>query len=61
MMPTRVCPLYDCSVNARKYTDCGDCGELPCNTFRQMKDPATTDQQHLESLGQRVHRLRAPR
>ncbi|MDD4214176.1 MAG: DUF3795 domain-containing protein, partial [Bacteroidales bacterium] len=29
MMPSKVCPLYDCSVNQRKYRDCGDCSELP--------------------------------
>ena len=50
MMPTKTCPLYDCSVNQRKYKDCGDCAELPCTTFRTMKDPASTDEQHQASL-----------
>ena len=61
MMPTRVCPLYDCSVNTRNYTDCGDCRELPCDTFRQMKDPDYSDEQHQKALVERVHRLRSPR
>lgn len=54
MMPTKTCPLYDCAVNQRCYKDCGDCAELPCNTFVTMKDPNLTDDEHKESLKRRV-------
>ena len=54
MMPTKTCPLYDCSVNQRKYQDCGGCSELPCNTFVTMKDPNSTEEEHQESLKKRV-------
>ena len=57
-MPTKVCPLYNCSVNQRHYKDCGDCAELPCTTFREMKDPNSTDEQHQKSLVERVARLK---
>ncbi|HUW92539.1 MAG TPA: DUF3795 domain-containing protein [Bacteroidales bacterium] len=59
MMPGKVCPLYDCSVNTRKYKDCGDCSELPCKMFREMKDPNSTEEEHQRSLLTRVSLLRA--
>jgi len=58
MMPTKVCPLYDCSVNKKGYEDCGDCGELPCQMFLGMKDPKTTDEEHQRSIGIRVGLLK---
>ena len=59
MMPSKVCPLYDCSVNTRNYKDCGDCAELPCKMFREMKDPNSTEEEHQKSLLTRVSLLRA--
>lgn len=59
MMPTKVCPLYDCSVNKKGLKDCGQCADLPCATFQQMKDPKTSDEEHQRLLGVRVALLRA--
>jgi hypothetical protein len=50
MMPTKVCPLFDCSVNQRGYHSCGNCAELPCATFLQMKDPNSTEEEHQRML-----------
>ncbi len=58
-MPTKTCPLYDCSVNKLHFKDCGDCGELPCKMFREMKDPNSSDEEHRQGLIDRVARLRA--
>jgi Protein of unknown function (DUF3795) len=58
MMPARVCPLFDCAVNKKKFRNCGDCAELPCKMFREMKDPKTTDEEHQKMLLQRVALLR---
>jgi hypothetical protein len=58
-MPSKVCPLYDCSLNKRGYKDCGDCAEVPCKTFREMKDPNSTEEEHQRSLLERVGRLRS--
>lgn len=52
------CPLYDCSVNERKYKNCGDCAELPCKTYREMKDPNSTEEEHQQSIIDRVKRLK---
>jgi hypothetical protein len=59
MMPTKVCPLFDCSVNRKGFKSCGDCSELPCKMFREMKDPNSTEEEHQKSLLKRVDLLRA--
>jgi hypothetical protein len=59
MMPTKVCPLYDCAVNQRQYANCGGCSELPCGMFRNMKDPNSTEEQHQQGLIDRVGRLKS--
>jgi hypothetical protein len=58
MMPDKTCPLYKCCAG-KKYKDCGQCKELPCKVFREMKDPNTTEAQHQKSLRDRVARLKS--
>jgi predicted peptidase len=57
-MPSKVCPLYDCAVNVKKLKDCGECSELPCSMFLQMKDPSSTEEEHKQGIIDRVNRLR---
>lgn len=59
MMPDKTCPLFNCSVNNKGFKNCGDCKELPCKMFREMKDPNSTEEEHQLSLRQRVSRLQA--
>jgi hypothetical protein len=59
MMPTKVCPMYDCAVNKKGYKNCGGCNELPCKLFYDMRDPKSTDEEHQASIGLRVGRLKA--
>ena len=59
MMPNKVCPMYDCAVNKKGYRNCGEYSELPCQLFMNMKDPSSTEEQHLASIGQRVRLLRS--
>ena len=54
MMPSKTCSLYDCTINQKKYKDCGDCKELPCDLFIKMKDPNSTEEEHQKSLKERV-------
>ena len=58
MMPDKVCPLYNCSVNRKELKNCGGCEELPCTMFREMKDPKSTDEEHQKSILIRVSALR---
>lgn len=59
MMPNHTCPLFNCSVNEKGFRSCGDCEELPCRLFREMKDPNSTEEEHQLSLVERVDRLKA--
>jgi len=59
MMPDKTCPLYNCAINQRGYAHCGQCNELPCEMFRNMKDPNSTDEEHSQLLIDRSERLKA--
>jgi hypothetical protein len=54
-----VCPLYDCAVNSMGYKNCGECSDLPCQMFLEMKDPNSTEEEHQASILTRVLRLRS--
>ena len=58
MMPDKTCPLYKCSVMDKKYHNCGQCGELPCDKFSALKDPNISEEEHKKALVERVNRLR---
>jgi len=58
-LPTRVCPMYDCSVNMHGFKNCGGCSELPCKMFLEMKDPNSTNEEHRESIRIRVAHLKS--
>jgi hypothetical protein len=54
-----VCPLYDCSINEKSYRNCGDCKELPCVMFSDLKDPNVTEEEHKKVIRKRVSMLRS--
>lgn len=39
------CPIYDCCVNTRHLGHCGQCSELLCDKYVQIKDPNMPEQQ----------------
>jgi len=53
-----VCPLYDCSINNKCLKSCGDCSELPCVMFTDLKDPNISDEEHKKAIGKRISMLR---
>jgi hypothetical protein len=53
-----VCPIYNCSVNQKKLEHCGECDELPCEIFLELKDPNVSDEEFQKSLNERQTRLR---
>jgi hypothetical protein len=53
-----VCPLFNCAVNTHSYKSCGDCPELPCKTFHELKDPNISEEEHIKSIGTRVRALK---
>ncbi len=58
IMPSQVCPLFECSVFKKGFASCGECDELPCRLFIEMKDPSVTDEEHRRMIDVRVKRLR---
>ncbi len=53
-----ICPLYDCSINQKGYRNCGECNELPCKMFTDLKDPNISDTEHQDSIQSRIKNLR---
>ena len=54
-----ICPIYNCAVNQKKYTNCGACSELPCRLFYDLQDPEQSPREHRRLIDLRVQRLRA--
>ena len=52
-----ICPIYDCSINKKQYSHCGECSELPCHIYYDTQDPETTKEEHEEGVRQRVRIL----
>ncbi|MFA6679799.1 MAG: DUF3795 domain-containing protein [Candidatus Methanomethylophilaceae archaeon] len=55
----KVCPIYDCCVNDRKYEHCNKCSEMPCKRFYQYKDPALSDEGNEKLNSLRIGTLRS--
>ncbi len=50
------CFLYDCCTE-KGFHSCGNCSELPCKSFVELKDPNVSDEAHQLELARRVERL----
>ena len=53
------CPLYDCPVNKKGYTTCAECSDLPCDIYQEWRDPSMSDEEHENSIIERVNALKA--
>jgi hypothetical protein len=56
-MRDKLCPLYKCATIDKRYKNCGQCAELPCKKFTDLKDPNISNEQHHKSINERVSRL----
>jgi hypothetical protein len=56
MINVEVCPVYKC-VDEHGYQSCGDCPQIPCQTWTALKDPSQSEEQHLKSIRERVKLL----
>ena len=57
MMNMEVCPIYSC-VKEKQLKHCGECEQLPCKIYVDMKDPSLTDEQHQQGIKDRVETLK---
>ncbi|OPY50248.1 MAG: hypothetical protein A4E48_01951 [Methanosaeta sp. PtaU1.Bin060] len=55
------CPIYDCAVNMKSYTHCGQCSKLPCEIFSRLRDPSMSDEAFSKSLSERIAWLKEAR
>ncbi len=53
-----VCPIYACVIDKKKINHCGRCPEIPCQLWRDLKDPNYTDEQHEESMRNRIENFK---
>lgn len=51
------CPLYQCSVNEHHYRTCAECEQVPCQKFREMRDPSMSDEEFVKSIQDRLEVL----
>ena len=54
----QACPIYECSMNQKKYKGCGECGSVPCDIWRKTKDPSYSDEEFEQNIKERVSRLK---
>ncbi|MBN1385052.1 MAG: DUF3795 domain-containing protein [Elusimicrobia bacterium] len=53
-----VCPIYSCVSDKKKYNNCGECAEIPCKLWKDLKDPSYTQKQHDAGVKTRVENLK---
>lgn len=51
------CPIYMC-CQSKNLVNCGECSELPCKIWYNLKDPSLSYEQHMESINKRVDALK---
>lgn len=54
----KVCPVYGCSVQKKKLVNCAECDQLPCEIWRETRDPRLSDEAFRKSIEKRVKNLR---
>ena len=58
MMPSKICPLYDCCRNQKNIEHCGLCDDMPCKIFLELRDPDMSDEEFQKSLDERLSELK---
>ncbi len=57
----QACPIYECAVNQKGLKGCGECGSLPCEIWRNTKDPSLSEEEFQRNIQGRTARLRRGR
>lgn len=52
------CPIFDCTVNGKKFSNCGECKEVPCEIWKNTRDPQYSDEEFQKSINDRLAMLR---
>ena len=54
----RPCDIYACCVNKHRFATCASCDQVPCQIWRDTRDPSMTDEQFKENINNRVAMLK---
>ncbi len=54
----KACAIDDCVVNGKGMKDCGRCGEAPCSTWMNTRDPKYSDEEFAENIRMRREALK---
>jgi hypothetical protein len=54
----KTCPLFKCATQDKGLNHCGECEELPCKLFFDLKDPELSQEEHEKSINKRVKALK---
>lgn len=54
----KACPIYECSVQKKKFVNCGKCEKLPCEIWRGTRDPRLSQEEFDQSIAERVENLK---
>ncbi|WP_424358195.1 DUF3795 domain-containing protein [Methanocella sp. MCL-LM] len=54
----KACPIHDCCTGKEHLAHCGQCRQLPCQLFRDIRDPSMSDEQFEAGLKAREAELR---
>ena len=54
----KACPIYACCAGRHRFATCGDCDQVPCGVWQEIRDPSMTDAQFRKSVEDRVSALK---
>ncbi|MGL4670350.1 MAG: DUF3795 domain-containing protein [Methanobacteriaceae archaeon] len=52
-----ICDIYQCCINEKKYKDCGECKDLPCEKYNQ-KDLTKTKEENQTTFNKQIENLK---
>lgn len=52
------CAIYHFCVTERGYANCLECGDIPCDIWRNTRDPKFSDEEFEQNIAERIALLR---
>lgn len=52
------CPVYECCIEEKKFDNCGQCEEFPCDRFTRYQDLSVSGENEARTLKRMVARLK---
>lgn len=52
-----ICDIYDCCINKKQFTHCGNCSSLPCEFYLNSNDPTKSKEENESILHNQLTQL----